>query len=409
VVIACQTARQQKVPVVHVTRRLTLSERTVRRWRQRTCQAPAACLKERGRPPHCASRDERNGVFRFLRQRGGSTPLDALRAAFPALARRDLAEILRRYRQVERRKRQRHQSRLRWQQPGTVWAADFKERREPIEGRYSSILSIKDLASRCQLAWLPVEEGNAQAVQQTYLRLFLEHGPPLVLKSDNGGPFRDAQTKELLAAYRVTPLYNPRRHPAYNGGVERANGQLAGYQEAVAAAQGHAGLPTCADAEAARQLANDLARPGGWQAPTAHERWEQRPALTEQDRSRFLATVSAQRVIARAALQLPQGVELGHYPAAAVDRRAVRDALVEHGLLVIEPRRRPARATRDRKNESTTAHSDAGAAILHSASVTASSTRGDCDASDVRVAPLGQHPTERAPSSTDNSKASGQN
>jgi transposase InsO family protein len=119
------------------------------------------------------------------------------------------------------RKRQRHQSRLRWQRAGAVWAADFKERREPIEGRYSSILAVKDLASRCQLAWLPVPEATAEAVQETYQRLFAEHGPPLVLKSDHGGQFRDEGTKQLLAEHDVVPLFNPRRRPGYNGGVQR--------------------------------------------------------------------------------------------------------------------------------------------------------------------------------------------
>jgi transposase InsO family protein len=152
-----------------------------------------------------------------------------IQAAFPHLRRADLSEILRRYRRVIRRQRERHQSRLLWQRAGAVWAADFKERREPIEGRYAWILAVKELASRCQLAWLPVEDATAETVQALYTQLFAEHGPPLVLKSDNGGPFRDQGTKQLLAAHLVVPLYNPRRRRAYNGGVERANGQLAGY------------------------------------------------------------------------------------------------------------------------------------------------------------------------------------
>jgi len=387
--------------MAQVARRLALAERTVRRWRQRSSPAPAACTTHRGRPPRCATRSQRNEVYRFLRERGGGTPLSALRAAFPQLRRCDLAEILCRYRRLERRQRQRRQSRLSWQQAGTVWAADFKERREPIEGRYGSLLSIKDLASRCQLAWLPVEEGNAQAVQAAYRRLFTEHGPPLVLKSDNGGPFRDQGTKELLASYRVIPLYNPRRHPAYNGGVERANGQLASYQEAAAAAQGRAGLPTCADAEQARRLANELARPGGWRAPTAHELWEHRPALTEEDRSRFLVTMTQQRQLARAALHLEDGLELEHYAAAAVDRRAVRDALLAHGLLAIAPRRRIQSAKAVAPNES-------GACILQAASVTASASGGDRGAPETHVASLEPQPVGRVHCSTINSDAGGQ-
>jgi len=71
-----------------------------------------------------------------------------VRRAFPELRRADLADLVRRFRRLQRRKAERHRSRLEWLRPGAVWAADFKERREPIEGRYGWILSIKDLASR---------------------------------------------------------------------------------------------------------------------------------------------------------------------------------------------------------------------------------------------------------------------
>jgi hypothetical protein len=96
-----------------------------------------------------------------------------------------------------------------------------------------------------QLAWIPVEAADADTVKATYAGLFENHGPPLILNSDNGGPFRDEGTKQLLTGYDMISLFNPlnpRRRPAYNGGVERANGQLAGYQEAVAALHGRGGL-----------------------------------------------------------------------------------------------------------------------------------------------------------------------
>lgn len=408
-VAGCQTAKQHEVPVIHVTRGLALPDRTVRRWRSRSCDPRVSCSIRRGRLPRPASREQRNQVFRFLRQRGPTTPLSALRAAFPDVPRCDLKEILSRYRRVQQRKHQRHQSRLHWQQPGTVWAADFKERREPIEGRYGWILAVKDLASRCQLAWLPVETADADVVQATYAGLFEEHGPPLVLKSDNGGPFRSEQTKQLLADYDVVPLFNPRRRPAYNGGVERANGQLAGYQEAVAAAHGREGLPSCADAEEARQLANDLSYPAGWKGPTAAQLWEQRPSITSAERTSFLATVTEQRTIARTALHLPPDTPLGHYPAAAVDRRAVRDALVTKDLLKIEPRRRPQRAPSPDEKSNSIAPFASGAGILPTVAGMAMPALGQHDGPEVQNASLEDHSPERVPSSTENSIASGHN
>jgi hypothetical protein len=156
-------------------------------------QTEQLCV-DRARP---ASRAERNAVFQFLRVRGAEAPLATLRAAFPDIRRVELQDMLQRYRRVQRRKAQRQQSRLEWRQPGTVWAADFKQRREPIEGRYGWILAVKDLVSRYQLAWLPVEEATAEVVQATYAQLCVEHGPPLVMRSDNGGPFQADSTTRL--------------------------------------------------------------------------------------------------------------------------------------------------------------------------------------------------------------------
>lgn len=332
---ACGQARQQDIPVAWVTRQLSLSERTTRRWRQANRgPTPARC----GRPATPATIAQRNAARQFMSQGGPGVPLYALRREFPEVRRADLQDVHRRFRRVEQRKRRRRQSRLDWRCPGAVWAADFKERREPLEGRFGWILSIKDLGSRCQLAWLPLEEATAEAVQAVYQQLFEEHGPPLVMKSDNGGQFRDAGTKALLAAYLVTTLYNPTRRPSYNGGVERANGQLAGYQEALAQMCGRPGLPTCADAESARRLANDLARPDGLHGPTAGELWAGRSPISLAARGAFLATVEAGRAAARASWNFAADEPLTHYQQAAVDRRAVRDALVSQDLLHILPR-----------------------------------------------------------------------
>ena len=285
VVAACQAVATRGVPMIWVTRHLAISERTVRRWRQ---TEDVSLTTPCGRPPQCASREDRNVVYRFLKERGASTPLVAVRAAFPQLRRVDVHELLRRFRRLARRRAQRHQCRLEWRRPGAVWAADFKERREPLEGRYGWILSIKDLGSGFQLAWQPLVEATAAEVQAIYAELFAEHGPPLVMKSDNGGQFKADETKGLLAEHRVIPLYSPKRHPQYNGGVERANGQLASYQEALAQHHNRPAGPTCDDAESARQLANELAHPQGWQGPTARQLWEERMPLTPQERDAFL-------------------------------------------------------------------------------------------------------------------------
>jgi hypothetical protein len=361
VVGACATSRSKCLPVIGVARCLGLSERTLRHWR--------GTLKEesrlRGRPPRPASPAERNEVYRFLQARGAGTPLAALRAAFPALRRVDLAEVLRRYRRLVQRRRERRQSRLTWTRIGAVWAADFKERREPIEGRYGWLLSIKDLASRQQLAWEPLVEATATAVASIYRQLFAQHGPPLVLKSDNGGPFKADLTKACLARQQVIPLYSPKRRPSYNGGVERANGQLHGYQQALAEFRGRGDAPTRADAAGALRLANELARPAGWLGPTADQLWQARAALHPEERREFWAAVNENRTQVRAEWDLGPEDTLTHDQAAAVDRRAVRDVLVERGLLRIEPRRR--HVTKVDAQDANHAHAPDGAGILKQA------------------------------------------
>jgi transposase InsO family protein len=403
----CNAVQEHGVPVVHVTRMLTLSERTARRWRHGSDRASAT----RGRPPRPATRDQRNIVFRFLNERGVETPLAALRAAFRDVRRTELQNVLTRYRRLQRRKARRHQSRLEWRQTGTVWAADFKERREPIEGRYAWILAVKDLASRYQLAWQPVEEASAEVVQAMYARLCAEHGPPLVMKSDNGGPFKADATKRLLAERGVTALFNPRRRPGYNGGIERANAQLAGYQESLAAFSGRAGLPTCADAQAAQRLANELARPDGWRGLTAAELWQARPLITPEQRADFLAAVAERRTEARTQLGIAADERLDHFAQAAVDRRAVRDALVARDLLRIHPRhaKRGARAACDQsKSRDLLAQPDCGAGTIEPACVAAAPTFDAAQAPPTHATPRGQQHQEEATSSTDTSSASGQ-
>jgi hypothetical protein len=56
-------------------------------------------------------------------------------------------------------------------------------------------------------------------------QLFLQHGPPLVLKGDNGSNLNQQAVNELLACYRVMPLTSPTHYAPYNGGMECARTQ----------------------------------------------------------------------------------------------------------------------------------------------------------------------------------------
>ena len=116
---------------------------------------------------------------------------------------------------------------LHWPVVGRVWAMDFAEPSlrgqsgvlPPLGGRYPYLLVVRDLASGYQLCWLPVLAATSAITCATLARLFAAHGMPLVLKADNGPPFRADQTKRFLQQAGVHFLFSPPHWPGYNGAI----------------------------------------------------------------------------------------------------------------------------------------------------------------------------------------------
>ena len=157
---------------------------------------------------------------------------------------------------------------------------DHAEPPPAIDGRWPYILAVRDLASGCQLAWLPVLDETAETTIDALQWLFLEHGPPLVLKSDNGSGFISAAMRRFLDRWQVRPLFSPPCTPEYNGGIEAGNGALKTRTHEEAARQGRAGHWTADDMEAARRMANELIYPHGPAGPTRHERFRSAPRIS---------------------------------------------------------------------------------------------------------------------------------
>jgi transposase InsO family protein len=152
---------------------------------------------------------------------------------------------------------------LHWPVAGRVWAMDFAEPSccpggvlPPIDGRYPYLLAVRDLASGYQLCWLPVAAAAAAVTCQVLANLLAVFGAPLVVKENNGSPFRAEQTKGFLAGVGVHFLFSPPCWPGYNGAIEAAIGSLKSRTQQQASAHGHADYWTWADAAAARQQAN---------------------------------------------------------------------------------------------------------------------------------------------------------
>lgn len=55
-----------------------------------------------------------------------------------------------------------------------------------------------------QLAWQPVPSQDALPVARALEDLFREHGPPLVIKSDNGSAFITEDVQALPKRWNVT-------------------------------------------------------------------------------------------------------------------------------------------------------------------------------------------------------------
>jgi hypothetical protein len=276
-------------------------------------------------------------VLNLLHTAGSAVPLDVLRAQFPQMRCAELKRLLRRYRRDCRRQREARPQRLYWSCPASVWAMDFVEHL----GGMGWVLSVRDLASRQQLLWRQVESPNAAVVIAALTELFLQHGPPLVLKSDNGSGFIAAETIDLLARHGVIPLFSPPRRPQYNGGCERGGSILKGYTYQSAQRAGRPGLCLPADLQQARQLANTLTRPWGHRGPSPDEVWRARPPLTTEQRETFQSELARARGVACAQLEYASDQPLSRNDAARRDRRAVQAVLESLGYLRIVPRRDP--------------------------------------------------------------------
>ena len=331
--------------LAEVARRLRLCPRTLRHWHSACRQNPpmAALL---GRPKARSDWRQRHQVIDVLKHHGPRIGVPALAELFPALARAELAELLLRYRRVLHR---RYRDTIRvccWPIAGRVWALDLAEPSEsgeclpPIDGGYPCLLAARDLASGHQLAWLPLRAATAEAVEAVLSYLFARHGPPLVLKMDNGPPLRAEGTKELLVLSGVMPLYSPVYYPQYNGSVEAGIGSLKTRTAMQAAQHGRVACWTWDDVEAARHEANETLRLRG---PIPSATWSSRTEITDAERVRFELAVECQRMLARTQEGIGLEEDLDHWRQSAVDRKAIERALVAHGYLLYSRRRIPLR------------------------------------------------------------------
>lgn len=326
------------VPWTETAALLDVPARTLRHWRHQATGVGEA-VSFLGRPPAQGSAEQRTAVLAFLHDHGPWVGLPTLRAEFAEVPRAELRDLLAVYRHLWSVQHPRVLQELHWLQVGAVWAMDFTDVKQRIDGCSRYVFAVRDLASGMQLAWLPVADLTTAPVRAELQVLFTIYGAPLVLKSDNGSAFRAEVVKALLRAWQVWPLYSPPGQPGYNGAIEASIGSLKKRTLFVAERDGHADAWTSADLEQARAQANGTSRPRGPHGPTPEQAWESRQPLTLGERLAFAAQVRDLEEQARRQAGIARDEPLNHYEQATLHRRVLQEALVGSGILSITRRR----------------------------------------------------------------------
>ena len=333
--------------------KLRMKQGTLAGW-QRGWKEDHLALEPRGRPVRDSDWETRQFIIGLFYLAGPGIGLPCLRACFPHAARGELEDMLRRYRRIHLRRNRVLMHVLRWTMPGTVWAMDFQQPPAPVDGIYPFVFLVRDLASGNQLLSLPVPSRDLRHVIGALAALFQQHGPPLLLKSDNEFNTEKAaldldeerrstlrRLAALLDEHGVVQLLSPPALPRYNAAIEAGIGSFKTRAHHEAARHGHPGEWNCDDVEAARLQANELARPWGHNGDTPDMAWQQRTPVDPAQRAAFQQTVQQVEQEARQDKQkdLLPDVPLGPRDIASARREAITRALVEHGLLLFRRRR----------------------------------------------------------------------
>ena len=298
-------------------------------------------VEPRGRPADRASRDIRDTIIAIFQLMGPGVGLPTLQAMFPEVARRELEDLLCRYRNVHRRRKSMLVHVLRWRRAGFVWAMDFTQPPVPVDGTYPKVLAVRDLSSGSALMALPVEHATERTVRDALRALFVEWGPPVVLKSDNDSAFTAEEAQRFLREWGVIQLLSPPGTPEYNGACEAGIGALKTRAHHESARNDRPGEWTCDDVEGARLMANQTARPWGAKGMTPDQAWSYRRIISADERAEFWERVTELGEDVRREQGYLPGLDLGPAAKASVERVSISRALVELGVLEFRRRRIP--------------------------------------------------------------------
>jgi transposase InsO family protein len=264
---------------------------------------------------------------------GPDIGVPTLQFFFGSMPRRELDDLVRTCRKEHYDGKRVAVDALRWTRAAAVWAIDYTAPPSVIEGRYRTILAVRDLASGKILAALSAEHDDAATTVATLRSLFREHGPPLVLKSDNGPHFIAAEVEALLARRGVFHLRSPFYWPRYNGSIEAGIGSLKLRAHVEAARHDRPGEWTVDDVEAARLRGNELGYPNGVVAGTPDQAWKNRVPITTEDRAAFAESVCQNALAEARERGYQEGTPFGEELRLSIGRAAIGRALCQLGFV----------------------------------------------------------------------------
>jgi transposase InsO family protein len=222
-----QLKPQVRWPYQRLCASVGLPYASFRRWKHRLACGRSALLQPGPKKVAALNLHELRGhvcCLNHARQRSRGVG-QLYRQYQSQISRRDL-EVL--TETVRRELLQRHQAELRpltWPVPGLVWSLDDAELAR-LADHNLHLHQVQDLASRYKFTPLVGGQVLGETVALHLEQLFLQHGPPLVLKRDNGSNLNHQAVEEVLARYLVMPLNSPPHYPPYNGGMEWAVREL---------------------------------------------------------------------------------------------------------------------------------------------------------------------------------------
>jgi transposase InsO family protein len=315
-------------------RLLSLAPRTLSRWLRRLFGG-SSVVTPPGRPKTAQfNPEQKQAVLDFLDSHGTKVSLNVLRGRFPELPRCRLKELLHEERKRANEGPGRRRRALTWKTAGRVWAMDFTELPEAMDGQFRHVMVIKDLASRAVLRAIPVESPTASVTRWALQDLFEGVGRPLVIKSDNGSAFICDEIKSWLRTLGVVQLFSPPRMPRYNGAVERSIGLLKKRMHNRSIREGRPGFVLREDLFAATYRENHLNRPWGWNKPTPWEAFEKRLRVESGERLSFKETLRAERTKLLEELRdIAKRDDRSPLDEASLNRKAISRALVQCGYL----------------------------------------------------------------------------